>query len=151
MAVQVLDHFKLSWAKLPSPFNFGKLIEHLFHFNIAKQPLNFNCSSNLVRIRLSPFSNLCHALDRVCLADYYELWIHENDWAMCEKSSFKVSCSLLFLLDSWLMARFIENEWCVLDVWCLLSLKVCLIRISGHKIFPRVGEEDEHCHCSFKP
>ena len=135
MAVQSLDQTKHSWAQNLQPSTSWKLLEHLFRASIAKQQLYHDCTSILVSFRFSLFLKPCHAYDRSYFADSNELLIVQNGWVMAEKSGFKVSCSLLFLLVAWYLVRFLENGcWiCVSCAWLVRMMHS--IYISGQIIF----------------
>ena len=143
------SHVKGCWAKLSSPFTLWKLVEHLFWANTSKQHLFHHFLQDQVSFRVSLFTKLCYAYDRVCCAGHFETWIIENGWLLWKLWWFKVCCSNMFLLDSWCWAWFIENGFWNVDVCCLLVMMMLPIRISGKIIFSNLIDEDE-AYCSVR-
>ena len=135
MADHGLSHVKLWWAKVFQPFIIWECVEHLFRAFEAKEHLNHDCPSILVRTRFPHFLKLCYALDRSPCHGHFELWSTENGSVFWKKCWVEIWWFKLVLYDACYVARFHVNGCWIHDVCCLLFLLICWFAISGKLFF----------------
>ena len=109
----------------------GKAIGQLFHFKSIKRHQQHNCSSKLVSFQLPPFLKLTHALNRSFNAEYYDVFLFENDCLSMKICWDKVWCLEMFLLISWCAVQINENRVWIIVVCCLMITMIYAILIFG--------------------
>ena len=105
-----------------------------------------HCTSNQVSFRISLFPKSCYALDRACFAGHNELWVIKNGCILREIHGFKVSYVNMFVLCSFLLAWFNENDCWFVNVHDEMNALVCCFLILVANCFwleNPIDEQDE--------